>query len=386
MAYDALTAFSDRDLSFRFVSNVDGTDLYESLRGLDPEETLFIVSSKTFTTLETLTNARSARDWLLAGNAATTRRWRSTSWRCRPTPSRSPSSASTPTNMFEFWDWVGGRYSYDSAIGLSLDDRDRPRAVPRDARRLPRDRRALPHHAVRAQPARAPRPHRRLVHRLLRRRDAGGPPVQRSTSTASPPTCSSSTWRATASRSRSTATRSPCRPGPIVWGQPGTNGQHAFYQLIHQGTRLIPCDFIGFVPRRARGRRPPGPADGELLRADRGARVRQDEGRGRGGGRARVPGAAPHLPRQPPDELDPRRAAHAVRRSGSSSPCTSTRCSPRARSGTSTRSTSGASSWARRSRRTIVPELESETVPALAHDSSTSSLIRRYRKLRGRAV
>ena len=122
MAYEALRAYTARELTFRFVSNVDGADLHEAVRDLDPAETLFIVASKTFTTIETITNATSARDLAARGprRPATTRPSPSTSWRCRRTPRRSRTSASTPANMFEFWDWVGGRYSYDSAIGLSL--------------------------------------------------------------------------------------------------------------------------------------------------------------------------------------------------------------------------------------------------------------------------
>ena len=147
MAYEALRHYSRRDLTFRFVSNIDGTDFDEATRDLDPAETLFIVSSKTFTTLETMTNAQTARDWLVA-SWATRRRWRSTSWRCRRTPRRSPKFGIDTGNMFGFWDWVGGRYSMDSAIGLSTMIADRPGRVPRDARRLSRDGRALPHGAA----------------------------------------------------------------------------------------------------------------------------------------------------------------------------------------------------------------------------------------------
>ena len=161
---------AERGMTFRFVSNVDGTDFCEATRDLDPAETLFIVSSKTFTTLETLTNARAARDWLLAGAAATRRRWPSTSSPCRPTPTEVAKFGIDTANMFEFWDWVGGRYSFDSAIGLSLMIAIGPEQLPRDARRLPRDGRALPHRAVRAEPAGAARPDRRLVRQLLRRR------------------------------------------------------------------------------------------------------------------------------------------------------------------------------------------------------------------------
>ena len=153
MAYEALRYYSDRDLTFRFVSNVDGTDFAEATRDLDPAETLFIVCSKTFTTLETLTNAHAARDWMPRRSSATRRRSRGTSSRSRPTPQRSRKFGIDPANMFGFWDWVGGRYSMDSAIGLSTMIAIGPEHFRGDARRLPRDGRALPHRAARAQPA-----------------------------------------------------------------------------------------------------------------------------------------------------------------------------------------------------------------------------------------
>ena len=184
----------------------------EATRDLDPAETLFIVASKTFTTLETLTNA-TGRAGVVAGHArATSARWPSTSWPCRPTPTKVAEFGIDTANMFEFWDWVGGRYSLRLGHRPVADDRDRPRPLPRDARRLPRDGRALPHRAVRAQPAGAARPARRLVRRLLRRRDPRGAAVQPVPRPASPPTSSSSTWRATASRSTSTAARWTTRP------------------------------------------------------------------------------------------------------------------------------------------------------------------------------
>ena len=199
------------------------------------------------------------------------------------------------------------------------DDRDRPRAVPRDARRLPR----------RSTSTSAPRRSSRTC-----RCSSGSSASGTTTSSAprrvailpynhylvgSPRTSSSSTWRATASRSTARATRSTWQTGPIVWGQPGTNGQHAYYQLIHQGTKLIPCDFIGFVHAEPRGRRPPEPAHGELLRAARGARVRQDRAR-RSRPKACPREQVPHrtFAGQPPDELDPRRPSSRRTRSASS--------------------------------------------------------------------
>ena len=149
MAYEALRHYSRRDMTFRFVSNVDGTDFAEATRDLDPGETLFIVCSKTFTTLETLTNAHAARALVPAAGSATRRPSRSTSSRCRPTPRRSRKFGIDATNMFGFWDWVGGRYSMDSAIGLSTMIAIGAEHFPRDARRLPRDGRAFPQRAAR---------------------------------------------------------------------------------------------------------------------------------------------------------------------------------------------------------------------------------------------
>ena len=153
MADRALRYYADRGITIRFVSNVDATDFVEKTRDLDPAETLFVIASKTFTTLETMTNARSAREWSLAAlgdEAAVAKHFVALS-----TNAEEVAAFGIDTdNMFGFWDWVGGRYSMDSAIGLSDDDRDRPRALPRDARRLPRDRRALPDGAARARTCR----------------------------------------------------------------------------------------------------------------------------------------------------------------------------------------------------------------------------------------
>ena len=153
MAYEALRFYSDRALTVRFVSNVDGTDLVEATHDLDPAETLFIVSSKTFTTLETLTNAHAARDWM----RRPARRRHAVARHFVAVSTNAEGVAEfgiAPENMFGFWDWVGGRYSMDSAIGLSTHDRHRRRAVPRDARRLPRDGRAFPQRAGRARACR----------------------------------------------------------------------------------------------------------------------------------------------------------------------------------------------------------------------------------------
>ena len=244
MAYAALRPYSDRSRTFRFVSNVDGADIAEATRDLDPAETLFVVSSKTFTTLETLTNARTARAWLLdalGDEAAVARHFVAVSTNA----DQVASFGIDPANMFGFWDWVGGRYSYPSAIGLSLmvaigPDRFEEllagfHAIDEHFRTTPFERN-LPvllgllgvwyinffgaeTHAV--------LPYNQYLERFpayLQQLDmeSNGKSVTLDGTPVTVPT------------------------GPVVWGEPGTNGQHAFYQLLHQGTRLIPCDFLGF--------------------------------------------------------------------------------------------------------------------------------------------
>src|SRR4051812_20997923 len=246
MAYDALVDFSQRDMTFRFVSNVDGTDFWEATHDLDPAETLFVVSSKTFTTLETLSNARTAREWLVGAfggdESAVARHFVAVS-----TNAEEVARVGIDTeNMFEFWDWVGGRYSYDSAIGLSLmiaigheqfaEMLAGFRSIDEHFRTAPIERN-LPallgligiwYDDFFEAETQAILPYSQYLERFPaylqqldmesdgKSVDLEGAPVTMQT-------------------------------GPIVWGQPGTNGQHAFYQLIHQGTKLIPCDFIGFV-------------------------------------------------------------------------------------------------------------------------------------------
>ncbi|GCE31823.1 glucose-6-phosphate isomerase [Dictyobacter alpinus] len=244
MAYDALRYYSDRNLTCRFVSNVDGTDFAEAVHDLNPEETLFIVASKTFTTLETLTNARSARNWLLAtlkDDTAVAKHFVAVS-----TNDKEVSKFGIDTaNMFGFWDWVGGRYSYDSAIGLSLMIAIGPEhfyemlagfhAMDEHFRTTPFEKN-LPvllgligvwyNNFFDAQTV-AILPYDQYLERFsayLQQLDmeSNGKHVDLE------------------------GNKVNYQTGPIIWGQPGTNGQHAFYQLIHQGTKLIPCDFIGF--------------------------------------------------------------------------------------------------------------------------------------------
>jgi glucose-6-phosphate isomerase len=244
MAYAALRDYSDRERRFRFVSNVDGADIDEATRDLDPAETLFIVCSKTFTTIETLTNARTARAWLLDAlgeEAAVSRHFVAVSTNAE----KVKEFGIDPANMFGFWDWVGGRYSYPSAIGLSLmvaigPDRFEEmlagfHAMDEHFRSAPFERN-LPvllgllgvwYSNFLGAETHAVLPYSQYLTRFaayLQQLDmeSNGKSV--------------------------TLDGSPVRvaTGPVVWGEPGTNGQHAFYQLIHQGTRLIPCDFLGF--------------------------------------------------------------------------------------------------------------------------------------------
>jgi glucose-6-phosphate isomerase len=246
MAYEALKHYSDRALNFRFVSNVDGTDLAEALRALDPAETLFIVSSKTFTTLETMTNARSARNWLLAGMSvderAIARHFVAVSTNAEEVAKFGIDTA----NMFVFWDWVGGRYSLDSAIGLSTmlaigpenframlggfhDMDEHFRSAPLE-HNLPvlMGLLALWYNNFFGAQTMAVLPYEQYLKRF-------------------PAYLQQLTMESNGKHVTIDGARVDYDTGPIYWGEPGTNGQHSFYQLIHQGTRLVPCDFIAFA-------------------------------------------------------------------------------------------------------------------------------------------
>ncbi|MFH8341171.1 glucose-6-phosphate isomerase [Streptomyces sp. AM6-12] len=245
MAYEALRSFADRDLTVRFVSNVDGADLHEATRDLDPAETLFIIASKTFTTIETITNATSARTWLLTAlgdDAAVARHFVALSTNAE----KVTEFGIDPDNMFEFWDWVGGRYSYDSAIGLSLMI-----AIGPDRFREMLDGFRLMDEHFRTAPAEANAP---LLLGLLgiwygNFHDAQSHAVLPYSHYLSKFTAylqqldMESNGKSVDRHGR----RVEWQTGPVVWGTPGTNGQHAYYQLIHQGTKLIPADFIGFA-------------------------------------------------------------------------------------------------------------------------------------------
>ena len=244
MAYEALRHYSDRDLTFRFVSNVDGTDFFEATHDLDAEETLFIISSKTFTTLETMTNAHSARTWSLAKlheHAAVARHFVAVSTNAAEVSKFGIDTA----NMFGFWDWVGGRYSMDSAIGLSTMiaiGPDNYRALLAGFHEMDEHFRTAPfdknlpalmgflsiwyNNFFDAQTV-AVLPYDQYLKRF-------------------PAYLQQLTMESNGKHVTLDGRVVDYQTGPIFWGEPGTNGQHSFYQLIHQGTKIIPCDFIGF--------------------------------------------------------------------------------------------------------------------------------------------
>src|ERR1700678_2175674 len=245
MAYEALKHYSDRTMTFRFVSNVDGTDFVEAVRDLDPLETLFIISSKTFTTLETMTNAQTARAWLLNGvgldETAVARHFVAVSTNAAEVAKFGIDTA----NMFEFWDWVGGRYSMDSAIGLSTMVAIGPenfQAMLNGFHQMDEHFRTAPFQQnlpvlmgllaiwyndfFGAQTV-AVLPYEQYLKRF-------------------PAYLQQLTMESNGKHVTLEGKKVKHDTGPIYWGEPGTNGQHSFYQLIHQGTRLIPCDFIAF--------------------------------------------------------------------------------------------------------------------------------------------
>ncbi|MCC7085824.1 MAG: glucose-6-phosphate isomerase [Pirellulales bacterium] len=244
MAYQALQFYSDRNRTFRFVSNIDGTEFVEATRDLDAEETLFIISSKTFTTLETMTNAQTARDWSLAklrDEAAVAKHFVAVSTNAKEVAKFGIDTA----NMFEFWDWVGGRYSYDSAIGLSLMLAIGP-ARFRDM--------LAGFHAMDEHFRTAPFANNLPVllgligiwyNNFLGAQTVAILPYDHYLGRL-PAYLQQLDMESDGKSVDLDGKRVNYQTGPIIWGQPGTNGQHAYYQLIHQGTKLIPCDFLGF--------------------------------------------------------------------------------------------------------------------------------------------
>jgi glucose-6-phosphate isomerase len=380
MAYEALKYYSDRAMTFRFVSNVDGTDFVEATRDLDATETLFIVSSKTFTTLETMTNAHSARDWSLRGLGgdakAVARHFVAVSTNAAKVAEFGIDTA----NMFEFWDWVGGRYSMDSAIGLSTmlaigPDHFRAmlegfHAVDEHFRTAPFNRN-LPvlmgllgvwyNDFFGAQTV-AVLPYDQYLKRF-------------------PAYLQQLTMESNGKHVTLAGAPVDCQTGPIYWGEPGTNGQHSFYQLIHQGTRLIPCDFIAFAqPLNRLGRHH------DMLLANVSA---QTEALAFGKMRAQVEAEGT------PDWLVPHRVFEGNRPSNT---IVMDRLTPAALGklvalyahSVFTQGTiwdiDSFDQWGVELGKVlaqhIIPEFESKSEPKLSHDSSTNNLIRRYRKLK----
>jgi glucose-6-phosphate isomerase len=246
MAYETLRPYTARELTFRFVSNVDGADLHEALRDLDPAETLFIVASKTFTTIETITNATSARSWLLEGVGGDEKAVAKHFVALSTNAEKVADFGIDVDNMFEFWDWVGGRYSYDSAIGLSLMI-----AIGPDRFREMLDGFRIVDEHFRNAPAEANAP---IVMGLLgiwygNFHDAQSHAVLPYSHYLSKFTAYLQQLDMESNGKSVDRDGNPVewQTGPVVWGTPGTNGQHAYYQLIHQGTKLIPADLIGFA-------------------------------------------------------------------------------------------------------------------------------------------
>ena len=378
MAYEALKHYSDRSLTFRFVSNVDGTDIVEAVVDLDPAETLFIISSKTFTTIETMTNAETARDWLLASlggdQRAVARHFVAVSTNAEKVSQFGIDTA----NMFEFWDWVGGRYSMDSAIGLStmlaigpdnframldgfheMDEHFRTAPFERNLPVLMGLLAIWNNDFLGAQTV-AVLPYEQYLKRFPaylqqlimesngKRVTLEGQPVGVDTS-------------------------------PVYWGEPGTNGQHSFYQLIHQGTRLIPCDFIAFnQPLNPIGRHH------DMLMANAFAQA-EALAFGKTAEEVRAEGT--------PEWLVPHRVFEGNRPSNiiladQLTPTTLGKLISLYEHSVFTQGViwnlDSFDQWGvelgKVLAQRIIPELESKTEPALRHDSSTNNLIRRYRK------
>jgi len=381
MAYEALKHYSDRNITFRFVSNVDGTDFAEAVRDLDPAETLFLISSKTFTTLETMTNAHSARAWLLAGLGGDEKSIAKHFVAVSTNATEVGKFGIDTANMFGFWDWVGGRYSMDSAIGLStmlaigpeqfremLDGFHRMdehfRAAPLD-RNLPvlMGLLGIWYNDFFGAQTVAVLPYEQYLKRF-------------------PAYLQQLTMESNGKRVTVEGAEVACATGPIYWGEPGTNGQHSFYQLIHQGTRLIPCDFIAFAqPLNPLGRHH------DMLLANVFAQA-EALAFGKTAEQVKAEGT--------PDWLVPHRVFEGNRPSNMIladrlTPATLGKLVGLYEHCVFTQGViwqiNSFDQWGvelgKALAQRIIPELEGQTEPELTHDSSTNNLIRRYRKPRG---
>jgi glucose-6-phosphate isomerase len=383
MAYEALKHYSERAMTFRFVSNVDGSDFAEAVQGLDPAETLFIISSKTFTTLETMTNAHTARDWLLAGlngeSAATARHFVAVSTNTQEVAKFGIDTA----NMFGFWDWVGGRYSMDSAIGLST-----MLAIgPDNFRAMLVGFHEMDEH-FRTAPFERNLP---VLMGLLSvwyndffgAQTVGVMPYQQYLKRF-PAYLQQLTMESNGKHVTWDGVAVDCDTGPIYWGEPGTNGQHSFYQLIHQGTRLIPCDFIAF----SHTLNPLGRHQDILIASV----LAQAEALAFGKTAKQVTAEGT------PDWLVPHRLFEGNRPSNvilldDLTPAALGKLVALYEHSVFTQGTiwriDSFDQWGvelgKALAQAIVPQLESTEEPKLEHDSSTNALIRRYRKHRGSA-
>jgi len=380
MAYEALKHYSDRDTTFRFVSNIDGTDFAEAVRDLDPAETLCVVSSKTFTTLETMTNAHTARAWALAGlggdEKSIARHFVAVSTNAAEVTKFGIDTA----NMFEFWDWVGGRYSMDSAIGLST-----MLAIgPENFRAMLDGFHQMDEH-FRTAPFNQNLPVLMGLIALWYNDFFGAQTVgvfpYEQYLKRFPAYLQQLTMESNGKHVTLGGTEVTYQTGPIYWGEPGTNGQHSFYQLIHQGTRLIPCDFIVFgQPLNAVGRHH------DMLLANVFAQAE-----------ALAFGKTPEQVKQEgtPDWLVPHRVFGGNRPSNTIlvdklTPETLGKLVALYEHSVFTQGAiwgiDSFDQWGvelgKALAQRIIPEIENTTEPKLSHDSSTNSLIRRYRKVR----
>jgi glucose-6-phosphate isomerase len=380
MAYEALRYYSDRNMSFRFVSNVDGTDFAEAVRDFDPAETLFIVSSKTFTTLETMTNAHTAREWLLAGlggdESSVAKHFVAVSTNGAEVAKFGIDTA----NMFEFWDWVGGRYSMDSAIGLST-----MLAIgPDNFRSMLNGFHQMDEH-FRTAPLRSNLPVLMAVLSVWYNDFFGAQTVAilpyEQYLKRFPAYLQQLTMESNGKHVTLDGKPVARDTGAIYWGEPGTNGQHSFYQLIHQGTRLIPCDFIAFVrPLNPLGRHH------DILLANVFA---QTEALAFGKTLEQVKAEGT------PEWLAPHRVFEGNRPSNTIladelTPETLGKLVALYEHSVFTQGViwniDSFDQWGvelgKVLAQRIIPELESKTEPTVPHDSSTSALIQRYRKLK----
>jgi glucose-6-phosphate isomerase len=379
MAYEALKHYSERAMNFRFVSNIDGTDLAEAVRDLEPAETLFLVSSKTFTTLETMTNAQSARSWLVSGLGGDAKSVAKHFVAVSTNATEVSKFGIDTANMFEFWDWVGGRYSMDSAIGLStmiaigpdnframldgLHEMDEHFRTTPFERNLPvlMGLLAVWYNDFFGAQTVAVLPYEQYLKRF-------------------PAYLQQLTMESNGKRVMLEGSEVAGQTGPIYWGEPGTNGQHSFYQLLHQGTKLVPCDFIAF----AEALNPLGRhhdfllanvfAQAEALAFGKTAQEVKAEGT--------------------PEWLIPHRVFPGNRPSNTIfaqrlTPTTLGKLVALYEHSVFTQGViwniNSFDQWGvelgKVLAQRIIPELESKGDPALGHDSSTNNLIRRYRKM-----